>query len=52
MSLPVQHLFMIEKGWTHDDLNGMTESEFGWWYGEAIKLEEAKADAIRDASKS
>lgn len=40
---------MIEMGWTHDTLNGMSEAEFGWWYDEAITLEQAKADAIREA---
>lgn len=50
--MPVQHLFMMEKGWTHDGLNGMDEQEFAWWYDEAIKLEEAKAEAIREASRS
>ena len=41
---------MIDKGWTHGDLNAMDEGEFGWWYEEAIKLEEAKAEAIKAAS--
>lgn len=40
---------MIGLGWTHDDLNAMNEAEFGWWYDEAIKFEEAKAEAIRAA---
>lgn len=48
--MPVQHLFMIEKGWTHDNLNAMDEDEFYFWYDEAIALEEAKADAIKAAS--
>lgn len=41
---------MIERGWTNGDLNAMTEDEFGFWYEEAVALEEAKADAIRRAS--
>lgn len=28
----------------------MDEDEFGFWYEEAVKLEEAKADAIRNAA--
>ncbi|MDH0907393.1 hypothetical protein N5C66_00760 [Rhizobium pusense] len=50
MSVPAQHLFLLEKGWTHDDLNAMDEAEFAWWYAEQIELEEAKAAAIKAAS--
>ena len=28
----------------------MTEDEFGYWYDEAIALEETKAEAIRSAN--
>lgn len=42
---------MLDRGWTHDALNAMCEDEFGWWYEEAIELEEAKAEAIKNASK-
>ncbi|MBP1862141.1 hypothetical protein J2Z75_005672 [Rhizobium herbae] len=28
----------------------MDEDEFGWWYDEAVALEEAKAEAIRSAN--
>ncbi|WP_280520010.1 hypothetical protein [Rhizobium cremeum] len=41
---------MIGQGWTADALDAMTEQEFGFWYSEAIALEEAKAEAIRAAS--
>ncbi|WP_439605400.1 hypothetical protein [Shinella sp.] len=41
---------MIGLGWTDSDLNAMNEAEFGFWYDETVKLEEAKADAIRKAS--
>ena len=41
---------MIGLGWTDGDLNAMNEAEFGFWYDETVKLEEAKADAIRKAS--
>lgn len=41
---------MVERGWTPDALDAMTESEFGFWYEEAVALEEAKAEAIRKAS--
>lgn len=27
----------------------MTEADFGFWYAEAVELEEAKAEAIRQA---
>jgi hypothetical protein len=40
---------MIERGWTHEVLNAMNEDEFGFWYDEAVALEEAKAEAIRQA---
>ena len=40
---------MIERGWTHGVLNAMNEDEFAFWYGEAVALEEAKAEAIRKA---
>jgi len=40
---------MIGQGWTHGDLNAMNEEEFAWWYEEAVALEEAKAEAIRNA---
>lgn len=50
LSAPVQHLFLVEKGWTHDTLNAMSEDEFGFWYDEAMAFEEARADAIRAAS--
>lgn len=42
---------MVERGWTPAALDAMTEDEFGWWYAEAIALEEAKAEAIRAANK-
>lgn len=40
---------MVERGWTSAELDAMTEAEFGYWYNEAIALEEAKAEAIRKA---
>lgn len=40
---------MIERGWPPAALDAMDEAEFGWWYAEAIKLEEAKAEALKMA---
>lgn len=45
----MQHLFMVERGWDPATLDAMDEAEFGFWYNEAIALEEAKAEAIRGA---
>jgi hypothetical protein len=42
---------MVERGWPDTSLDAMDESEFGFWYDEAIALEEAKAEAIRTANK-
>lgn len=36
----------------HADLNAMSEDEFSWWYAEAIELEKAKAEAIKNAAAS
>lgn len=49
--MPAQHLFLLDQGFTHADLNAMNEGEFAWWYDEAIALEEAKAEAIKQSSQ-
>ncbi|MCY1668067.1 hypothetical protein [Rhizobium sp. SL86] len=50
LSAPVQHLFMIERGWDAATLDAMAEDEFGFWFDEAIALEEAKAEAVRETA--
>lgn len=47
----MQHLFMVERGWDAAMLDAMDEGEFGFWYDEAIALEEAKAEAMRGVGK-
>jgi hypothetical protein len=45
LSAPVQHLFMIERGWKHEVLNAMNEDEFAFWYDKAVAHEDAKCEA-------
>lgn len=51
LSDPAQHLFLVEKGWTHEALNAMAEEEFLYWYDQAAALLKARAEAIRAAQE-
>lgn len=50
LSHAVQHVFMVERGWSHRALNDMDETEFLHWYDEAIALAQARAEA-REAAQ-
>ena len=42
---------MVRRGWDHDTLMGMAETDFGFWLSEQLAYDEAMAEARRKATE-
>ena len=51
MTSTLDHVYMINAGWAHRDLNVMDEEEFSFWLGETVEFDRLKAEARAKAAE-
>lgn len=51
LSQPADHIFMVEKGFGHEELNAMEEGEFLFLLKTRIDFDKARAEAEKEAAK-
>ncbi len=51
MSSPQDHIYMISRGWPHEALQAMAQSEFLFWFEEQRKFDLAQKEAQDEAIK-